>query len=234
MKHLFTLISILFLYTHVFGQITLKDSNGNDLTNQTAHLPSSPDKVYFNITNEGSEEITFIVEVIDFAIPDDATGLSVCACDQCVQITAVPVTIGQAVSLGAGETYGTNGEADVEYISNGSSEHAFVTIKVYEEGNEDNNATFTLDTDAAFVNEPNTFKFSLYPNPAKDILNVNISANLINPEIKITDIIGKTVECAPLKTQKNQINIAKLNAGIYFVSFISDGKIINTKKLIVK
>jgi len=75
--------------------------------------------------------------------------------------------------------------------------------------------------------------FTMYPNPAKGFVNLNVE-NLVGAgNIVVTDLYGKTVKTQTLSMGTNTINISKLSAGMYFVSTITnEGK--TTKKLIVE
>lgn len=235
MKQFLLILVLTFVfYAESYSQITIKDSNNNDLTNQTAILPVSPDKVYFTITNNSNSAKTFIVEVTDFTVPTDASGISVCAGGSCMQITSVPVTVGQAINIDAGAVYGTNGEADVEYVSSESTGSASITVKIYEENNESNSASFTLERSTSRIAFLNFSKYLIYPNPATDYFIVTIPDNQINSELKILNVLGKTVKTITLKQSKTKVSAEELLSGIYFVSVINNGKIVNTKKLILK
>ncbi len=76
-------------------------------------------------------------------------------------------------------------------------------------------------------------EFSLYPNPARSFINLNVETVLGSGSITITDLYGKQIKTQTLSMGTNMIDIAKLSKGLYFVSIItSEGK--NTKKLIVE
>ncbi len=84
------------------------------------------------------------------------------------------------------------------------------------------------------INSDNSF-YSIYPNPATDIVNIDIS-KLIDKNVflNITDITGKVIY-SQKSTTSNLISI-DLNAfssGIYFVTITGDNTFIN-KKLIIK
>ena len=80
--------------------------------------------------------------------------------------------------------------------------------------------------------DDNKVDFSVYPNPANNILNISISEN--NTSISIFDIVGKNVVTMKLENGKNILNIESLNSGVYFYSIKKNGQLIETKKLIVK
>lgn len=76
--------------------------------------------------------------------------------------------------------------------------------------------------------------FSVYPNPATDVLNISNSINAEINAITITDINGRTVKQIAINgSVDSQINISELNAGVYFVNINSnEGSL--TKKIVKK
>ncbi|MBL7921805.1 MAG: T9SS type A sorting domain-containing protein [Bacteroidia bacterium] len=77
----------------------------------------------------------------------------------------------------------------------------------------------------------NNYKLKIYPNPAKDVLNI-ASEELLAIEtttIKITDVLGRSV----LELQgSQQINIKELKNGIYFLQLYNKEKLIAVEKVI--
>lgn len=77
-------------------------------------------------------------------------------------------------------------------------------------------------------------EINIYPNPAKDFVNITIDDNSKPYYIKIIDNVGK--ECTIKEVQKQDniltININHLPNGIYYVQWISDATI-TTKKMVV-
>jgi hypothetical protein len=77
----------------------------------------------------------------------------------------------------------------------------------------------------------------VYPNPFKEILNLEIDTKSTLPtEVKIFDIIGVQKQIIHLEDTSNRgkiyIQIRDLNEGIYFLNIYSDGKLLDTKKII--
>jgi len=86
----------------------------------------------------------------------------------------------------------------------------------------------TVDGQLSTVND-----FTMYPNPAKGYINLNVEALVGAGSIIVTDLYGKTVKTQALSMGTNTIDIAKLSKGMYFVSTITnEGK--TTKKLVVE
>ena len=66
-----------------------------------------------------------------------------------------------------------------------------------------------------------TSNFSVYPNPATSVVNINAKNNsIVINSIQLTDINGRTVKT--VKGMTNQINISELNAGVYFLKIATD------------
>ena len=75
--------------------------------------------------------------------------------------------------------------------------------------------------------------FTMYPNPAKGFINLNVETLIGKGSIVVTDLYGKTVKNQALSMGSNTVNISNLSKGFYLVSVItSEGK--TTKKLVVE
>lgn len=69
----------------------------------------------------------------------------------------------------------------------------------------------------------------MYPNPTRDILNLNFDNLLYNGNYTITDLSGKIILNAQLNS--NRIDVSNINNGVYFLSVTSDG-VTQTQKFI--
>ena len=75
--------------------------------------------------------------------------------------------------------------------------------------------------------------FTMYPNPAKGSINLNVETLIYSGKLLIIDYLGKVVKEQTLSMGTNTVNISNLSKGMHFVSTItSEGK--TTKKLIVE
>ena len=72
-------------------------------------------------------------------------------------------------------------------------------------------AYFTAPQD---VNEIENQQFSIYPNPAKDVLRINNISD--NQEVRIYSINGAIIKKSVV-SENAEINISDLNAGIYII-----------------
>lgn len=74
----------------------------------------------------------------------------------------------------------------------------------------------------------NNLFISIYPNPARDILNFTTTDNTSINNVSILDISGKVVLNSN-NFNNNSVDISKLQSGVYFVKFSSDDKSIVKK-----
>jgi len=61
--------------------------------------------------------------------------------------------------------------------------------------------------------------FSVSPNPASDIININLENGTLQGMVTIFDISGQQVISQAIEANNNRINISSLVKGIYIVSF---------------
>ncbi len=82
-------------------------------------------------------------------------------------------------------------------------------------------------------NKINSGDISIWPNPAKDILNLQLnSTDNLNSEIIIYDVLGKVVLHKKELVSDNTISIKNLNQGLYFYNIVQNNKSIKTGKII--
>lgn len=80
-------------------------------------------------------------------------------------------------------------------------------------------------------------KFSVYPNPAKDAVKIQINNNLNEKvQIQITDVMGKVVMSAQQTPVNGLINLSlnNITSGLYFIKMNINGEIFSQKLTVVK
>ncbi|PLX14553.1 MAG: hypothetical protein C0598_01020, partial [Marinilabiliales bacterium] len=120
----------------------------------------------------------------------------------------------------------------------GSTTYVDVT-EVKAEGCETVAETFevTID-DCVGIDENFADNVVVYPNPAKNFLNINIqNSNYKTAELQLTNILGKIVyrKIFTLNSDKHSenINLEEYSGGLYFFTLTSGGKILMTEKIII-
>ncbi|MDH7914173.1 T9SS type A sorting domain-containing protein [Winogradskyella sp. SYSU M77433] len=77
-----------------------------------------------------------------------------------------------------------------------------------------------VDLTPLSIEEETLESFGLYPNPAKNFL--NIKANVQFNKIVISNSLGQTVSTLDAESNQDEIDISQLNSGIYIVTLESD------------
>ena len=95
----------------------------------------------------------------------------------------------------------------------------------------DNHIIIDLVEGSAGTEDFANAKFSVYPNPANDVINVSY-ADAIDG-VTITDLNGRVVKQVVLGVNEAQINIADLSQGVYILNVSANGKSI-TEKIVKK
>jgi len=72
------------------------------------------------------------------------------------------------------------------------------------------------------LNDVKTIDFSIYPNPSKSKLNINLVQNSNATKVEVYDILGKRVYANSLTDLKPSINASSWNAGVYLVKISND------------
>ena len=75
--------------------------------------------------------------------------------------------------------------------------------------------------------------FVLFPNPAKFYVTLNLETLIGEGQIIVADLYGRVLKTLPLSMGNNNIDIANLSKGVYFISTITN-QTKTTKKLIVE
>lgn len=81
------------------------------------------------------------------------------------------------------------------------------------------------------ISDKTNLQFNFYPNPTNNVLNIN--TNLQGLDLKIIDILGKTVISKNNINNNTIINTSNLLNGVYFISTYKKGNLLKTEKLIV-
>jgi aminopeptidase YwaD len=72
----------------------------------------------------------------------------------------------------------------------------------------------------------------VFPNPAKDILHVQLPDGVSVANIVITDLPGRTLKSAGISSASATVSLAGIPAGVYILSIEAGGQTTRTKFLI--
>ena len=88
----------------------------------------------------------------------------------------------------------------------------------------------SITVGATSINTTELSDVRIYPNPAKDVLHVDLGTQA-NATIRIMNVQGQEMFTRKLSGQNNMLDISNLSRGLYFVQMEMDGKRI-CKKLV--
>ncbi|OFX86890.1 MAG: hypothetical protein A2W99_04020 [Bacteroidetes bacterium GWF2_33_16] len=98
-------------------------------------------------------------------------------------------------------------------------------ITALQEGNDTVNTAATVSqiltvTEATGIEYIGLEKLTTYPNPVKDVLNIEIGDGLISDHVSISiiDVTGKTVFSENYKDAGLKVDVSNLNPGLYFIT----------------
>jgi hypothetical protein len=94
--------------------------------------------------------------------------------------------------------------------------------------------TYTLcstSTDTEFSTNINNVNF-LFPNPAQELIYINLPYKESKYSVQIIDLLGKIVYIGNLNTEETSINIANLKSGYYFLKITTEKKVSQVLKFI--
>jgi hypothetical protein len=231
----------LFGFTQSFE---LSNIHGIITPNSIIVQEGSPDSVelvtYMNVKNIGAKPIDVFCKKTHLAMLD-STEITMCWAGQCyppfvnISTFSQPIAVGQTITDFIGHytqiafNHFKPGESVIRWVfydRSNVNDSTSVTIKYtsYPLGIEDANAIQTVLSNA-------------YPNPAGT--NATISYSIPSGSIGaiiIRNLLGSTMQSDQIASGNGKFNISTTNLsdGIYFYSLMVNGKIIQTKKLMVK
>ena len=97
--------------------------------------------------------------------------------------------------------------------------YTYMVTAVYENG-QSMPASVTAEVDTIGLEEMDVM-FAIYPNPAKDVININ--TNAVKYEYQLINGLGQVV-ISGTSNGAQQINVSDINKGMYFLKVIADGE----------
>ena len=85
---------------------------------------------------------------------------------------------------------------------------------------------------SASVQYVNGVRYSLYPNPASNVLNLETDGNLVGATMQLVDAKGSVVYKEVLTGNNTKVNVSEMASGLYHVMIIGDNKTLTFKVII--
>jgi hypothetical protein len=74
----------------------------------------------------------------------------------------------------------------------------------------------------------------MHPNPANEIVTISIDESMIGSKATVSDIMGGKIAGVQLPIINNQLSIAGLSSGVYFITVASSDWRTATQKLVIQ
>tara|TARA_B100000427_G_scaffold263896_1_gene228885 strand:- start:646 stop:1317 length:672 start_codon:yes stop_codon:yes gene_type:complete len=196
---------------------------------------------HLDLKNNSSNTITVVCQKTIISMPNNLPvwgGASYCFAGNCYSASSTLPSTPAVLSPGQEITYSNN---DLEafsgyYVPAQVAGISVVEYCFYDENNPSDETCVTVTYNISSTTGVNDIDriSQFYPNPANENIYfeyyLDKSANFV-----VMDILGNQVkQLQILDAGKQTVNISDLSQGIYFGSIISDDKIKNTQKIIVK
>lgn len=235
MKKIFTLLVLMSALIANAQTIRILH-NGNALNDcDTVFVPvdENGDQVdaFLGYQNLSNNAIEFQVRKEVISIPQDAD-MMFCIGD------CYTGNLSQPQTLAAGQIVSSD---DHQYafhaIYSGSSESALVKYTFFLTNDENDKISFFIaySTSSSLKPADMTKILSAYPNPASRVVNIEYAAPSTNANLVIKNLTGREVyRTAVSQTGKKQVDISQFSPGVYLYGVEVNGKMLCTKKLLVK
>lgn len=207
---------------------------GSVIFSTPANVPILPGQKMIFVHNNGASDAIVICtkEIID-TIPGTENAFCWEACftpDVYVSPSSILVAAGDSTNesgfSGDYNAHGHVGDSHIRYIFTNTQNHETVSVVV------------TYNATPAGVNAyaQNNSRMTLSPNPASNFVNVDCSLSTNVSSIAVKNLLGAVVFTSELSgsNAKISINTTDFTDGIYFVTTMSNGTPLSTKKLVVR
>lgn len=234
MKRIFTLLFVM-AAVMVNAQSIKVFYNGTELGgNDTVFIASDghSDEIntFFGYQNTTANPIEFQVRK-EVLLLDEEADISFCI-GECYT-----GALSAAMPLAANETVNATDELALHVIYAGSAEPALVKFTLFRTDNENDKISFYVAYGTGTgIQEADMVKtLRAYPNPAVRSVTIDYVAPNSHSFLVIKNLTGREVYRTPVGTAGGkQIDVTAFTAGVYLYGIESDGKMLCTKKLLVK
>ena len=238
MKKIATLILFLAVtaaYAQSF-QITYNGEPVGEELDFTATLADEDNELVLTVTNTSDQTNSiYLSKRVISEVPGSYNTFCFGMCyDPSITSSPVPLTLGPGESSDGGSFHlvynpcGNEGTTEVNYTFTSNNFNVSLLVN------------YTYSETGINVSVLRVNSLTAYPNPATS--NVTVAYDLSgchtnsDARLVITNLVGSKMVVRPINGTSGNVSmdLTGLDAGIYFYSIEADGKIVSTKKLIVK
>ena len=205
--------------------------NDNDTIQEILYDDENEINTFVGYQNTTGNAIEFRVRKDVLLLNEETTDILFCLGECYTGNLSLPI------SLGANENVPANAENAFHATYTGCKDAALVKYTFYNTENESDKVSFYIHYSEGTGLRENEMQVSLraYPNPAVNTVSIDYVAPGNNTSLVIKNLAGREVYRTPVgQSGKKQVNVSKFYAGMYFYGLESDGKMLCTKKLLIK
>lgn len=191
--------------------------------------------IYNNLTNTTADTISVTWRIIAETLPQswkDHGAFGLCDNVQCYPPSILTGTLQMTDTIGAGKQMALKMQFDASSSSVVPGGPYYVVTEI-SHGSTMDTVVYKLNKWATNVAKMNTDKddVMLYPNPAKDEVNITFSKDLGVKTIAIYNLVGKQMAAYRTNNNSAKLDIEKIPSGIYFVRLMDNtGRVVATRR----
>lgn len=230
----------------IFGAAAIFCSNAANAQNYSLDKDTAKATVYHNgftelkikVTNTASHSYKLTWKVVSHTLPIPAwtiNGFGICDNETCVNFNKDDATLTaskETLPFAPSESFDYKMQIEVSSIPTGGPYYVTTNIT---DGTTSKTAVFELTN--RFPTSVTTINRSkedvvMYPNPARDELNVIYNGNSSIKNIAVYNLIGKVVNVYKVTSNNNaNLDISSIPSGIYFIRLVdAQGRVVATRK----
>lgn len=194
---------------------------------------------YLDITNNSADTLDILCKRIDKNYNGLTDSNAICWGGQCwlpsVSVSPLPETLAPGQTSAASDF-----SSHVYPDGDGNYHRGPITYVFFDANNPTDSLAYTIYYEVGVkisLDEKAFEEFSVYPNPARDVLNVQYSGKKgENTSFELVNMVGKKVYSRNLSNDADQLklDISSLSRGVYFYIVKSDGQVTSSKKLVIR
>lgn len=205
--------------------------NNNDTILEILYDDENEINTFVGYQNTTNSPITFRVSKEALILNQETTDLTFCIGECYIGNLSLPV------SLGANETIQADSDTAFHAIYTGCKDAALVKYTFFNTENESDKVSFFIHYSEGTGLRESEVQVSLraYPNPAVSTVSIDYVAPENHTTLVIKNLAGREVyRTSVSRSGKKQVDVSQFNSGMYFYGLECDGKMLCTKKLLIK
>ncbi len=203
----------------------------NDTIQEILYNDENEINTFLGYKNMQNSAVEFIVKKTIVTMNEETTDMLFCLGNCYTGSQSQPIV------LEANETVTSEDINAFHAIYTGSKDAALVKFSFINTANESDKTSFYIHYSEGTGLHEKEGQVSLraYPNPAVRTVNIDFVAPYSNTSLVIKNLAGREVYRTPVShSGMRQVDVSTFNAGMYFYGLEYDGKMLCTKKLLIK